>query len=258
MTVREEAWPPGVPSWVDLMVPDRHVAKDFYTALFGWDYDEGSAETGYYSTCLVDGQPVAGIGQSPPEQSFPPPAWTTYLATDSADDAAAAVTSAGGQIVMPALDVMQFGRMAIAVDPAGAVFGLWQSGSHTGANLVNEPGALIWNEVLSRDVEASKPFYASVFGWTYTDMGDQGFTYASIELDGRTIGGIGGIPPYVPEGAPSHWLTYFATADTDAACAAAGANGGVVHREPVDTEYGRMAVVGGPAGETFALMSATG
>ncbi len=35
--------------------------------------------------------------------------------------------------MMPPMDVMEFGRMAIFVDPVGAAFGVWQPGTHKGA-----------------------------------------------------------------------------------------------------------------------------
>lgn len=258
MTTRKEPWPDGVPGWVDLMVPDRHVAREFYRALFGWEFDESGPETGYYATCRLGGRAVAGIGQSPADQPGPPPVWTTYLATASADDAATAVTAAGGQVIMPPMDVMEYGRMAVAADPTGAAFGLWQSGTHTGAELVNEPGSVTWNEVLTTDVEAAKAFYAAAFGYGYEDMDAPGVTYATIQLGGQPVGGIGAMPPYVPAGTPPHWLTYFATVDTDRTCATAVAGGGVVHGEPWNTPFGRLAVLGGPAGETFAVMGTGG
>lgn len=70
--------------------------------------------------------------------------WSTYLNVDNADEAIAKVTEAGGTVVMPAMDVMDSGRMAFVADPTGAVFGLWEAGTHTGAQLVNEHGSFGW------------------------------------------------------------------------------------------------------------------
>lgn len=167
MTVREEPWPDGTPAWVDLMVADRHRARDFYGPLFGWEFDEGGPETGYYTMAHKNGQPVAGIGEPMEGQPGMPPAWTTYIAVDDVDASASKVKDAGGQLFLEPMDVMDFGRMAIAADPTGAVFGMWQSGSHTGANLVNEPDGLTWNEVLTRDYCVAQDFYAKVFGYRY-------------------------------------------------------------------------------------------
>ena len=68
--------------------------------------------------------------------------------------------------MMPPMQVMDAGSMAIFADPTGAAFSAWQAGEHIGARVCNEPDTFSWNELVSRDVEAAKPFYSSVFGWT--------------------------------------------------------------------------------------------
>jgi predicted enzyme related to lactoylglutathione lyase len=75
--------------------------------------------------------------------------WMTFLATSDADATAAKIKGAGGQLIMEAMDVMDAGRMAVAVDPASAVFGIWQARAFPGAQIVNEPGAMRWNEQVS-------------------------------------------------------------------------------------------------------------
>ena len=134
MVTRDTAWPPGTPCWADLSADDLGRARAFYSGLLGWNIPPGPAEMGGYSIADVAGRAVAGIG---PKMGAPdaPVAWTTHLATDDADGSAARITAAGGQLLMEPFDVMDIGRMAIAADPAGAVFGLWQSLSFTGAQL---------------------------------------------------------------------------------------------------------------------------
>ena len=84
--------------------------------------------------------------------------WNTYIATDDVDATAAKVVAAGGTMLLEPFDVMDAGRMAVAFDPTGGGFGLWQSGRHTGAQLANEPNALIWNELQTGDREAANAF----------------------------------------------------------------------------------------------------
>jgi predicted enzyme related to lactoylglutathione lyase len=62
-----------------------------------------------------------------------------------ADETAAAVAEHGGAILLTPGDVGPLGRMAIATDPTGAVFGVWQAGMHI-AGLVNEPCGLTWED----------------------------------------------------------------------------------------------------------------
>jgi predicted enzyme related to lactoylglutathione lyase len=254
MVTRDTAWPAGTPCWVDLSVDDLAKARAFYSAVFGWSVPEGPPEAGGYSMCEIDGQPVAGIGpkMGPAEM---PSVWTTYLATPDADETASKVKAAGGQLMMEPMDVMDAGRMGVAVDPGGAMFGLWQAGLHTGVRLANEPGSLVWNENMSRDFDGNKAFYQAVFGYEYGDMSSGDFKYATLDLDGRPVGGIGEMGAGVPAGHPAHWSTYFGVQDTDATVAKVTELGGRVVQPAWDSPYGRMAVLADDQGAVFAVMS---
>ena len=256
MVTRDTAWPPGTPCWVDLGVSDIPKAMAFYSGLFGWDCQEGPPEAGGYTMCSIGSLPVAGIGpkMGPPDM---PTVWTTYLASEDADATAARIKAAGGQVLMDPVDVMDVGRMFVAVDPGGAAFGIWQARAHTGVQRANEPGSLIWSENMSRNYEGNKAFYSSVFGYSFGDIGADGMKYATLDLDGGTVGGIGEISADQPADMPAYWGTYFAVADTDAAVGKAIELGGSVFAPAWDSPYGRMAVVSDDQGAIFALMSAT-
>jgi predicted enzyme related to lactoylglutathione lyase len=253
MVTRDTAWPPGTPCWVDLGVDDIPTAKAFYSGLFGWEIQDGPPEAGGYAVAEIGGLPVAGLG--PKMDPNMPTFWTTYLATEDADETAAKVKGAGGQVVMDPFDVMDVGRMFIAMDPGSAVFGVWEAKLHTGARLANEPGALIWSENMSRNFEANKAFYGAVFGYQFGDIGAEGMNYATLDLDGRPVGGIGEIGAEQPAETPAAWGTYFAVADTDAAVATAVELGGTVIAPAWDSPYGRMAVVSDSQGAVFSVMS---
>src|SRR6266700_6719323 len=254
MVTRDTAWGDGTPCWVDLGVADIAKACAFYAALFGWEAHQGPPEAGGYALCLKDGRQVAGIGpkMGPPEE---PSAWTTYLATSDADETAGRITAAGGQVLVAPMDVMDQGRMVMAADPGGAVFGLWQARLHTGVQLANEPGSLTWNENPSRDFDGNKSFYHAVFGYEYGDIGEAGFRYATLKVGSAEVAGIGELDSSFPAQIPAHWSVYFAAGDTDAAAAAVVALGGSVARGPWDTPYGRMAIVTDNQGAFFSLIS---
>lgn len=251
MDTRDEPWPAGTPAWTDLTTPDRAVSKEFYGRLFGWGFTEGGADTGHYVQAHIGGRQVAGIGEGPADRPTSSAAWTTYLAVDDIDAVTLRSTEAGGTALMPPVDIGDFGRMAVLTDPAGAVFGLWQAGHHLGARLVNVPGAMCWNEALSADFEAAKRFYTQVFGYTLQDLSGPGFDYVGLQVDGRTVCGLGAIGTEMA--ARSHWLTYFAVESADDIVARAtdlgGGSGGAR-----DGSYGRLAVLTGPHGETFAVI----
>ncbi|HUA95568.1 MAG TPA: VOC family protein [Acidimicrobiales bacterium] len=247
-----EEYEHGVPSWVDLSAPDLPAARAFYGDLFGWDVPEGPPEAGGYSLALVRGKPVAGIG--PQMNPDAPPAWMTYVNVDDADKVAAAVVSAGGQMLVPPMDVMDVGRMGILADPAGAVVGIWQPRTHKGALIVNEPNTLCWNELVTTDVPGATAFYASVFGWAAEPLGDPP-AYYEWRLGGRTIGGLMAKPAEMPAEVPPHWGTYFAVVDTDRTVERIRELGGAVMMGPTDIEPGRFAVAADPAGATFNVIA---
>lgn len=253
MTTRDIPWPDGTPCWAELSAPDTAKAREFYSGVFAWTVQPGGPQTGGYSVAELDGRGVAGIGpkMGPPQA---PTIWLTYLATSDADATAATITGAGGHLLAEPVDVMDAGRMAVAVDPAGAVFGLWQARAFPGAQIVNEPGAMIWNEQMSRDFEGSKAFYAAVFGYEY---GDTSGGYATIKVDGRDVGGIGGYHAGLPAETQATWRVYFAAADTDASVARVQANGGSVIFEPIDHPYGRLSTVADDQGARFSLLGIT-
>lgn len=130
-----------------------------------------------------------------------PPAWTTYVNVDSADDVAAKVTANGGAVFVPPMDVMDVGRMAICADPTGAVFGIWQAGTNKGAQVVNETNTWCWSELLSTDTNAARAFYTAVFGWGTQVHGDD--EYTEWQVSGRSVGGMMPKPPMMPAEIPS-------------------------------------------------------
>ncbi len=248
-------YPPGMPSWVDLATTDVDAAKDFYTALLGWSYqDEDAGEFGTYTMALSGGRPAAGMFNQPEEQRSMgiPPTWNTYVTVDDADAAAAAAKAAGGNVMMPPMDVMEAGRMAVLQDPTGAAICVWQAKANAGTGVVAEPGAYAWSELLTGDQDAAAAFYAALFGWQATDMATPDGQPAKLfRLDGAPAASARGLPV---EGVPPHWFNYFVVEDADAAAATIGEKGGKVFMGPFDTPPGRVVVGTDAAGAGFAVI----
>lgn len=246
---------PGTPCWVDLGTPDVDAAARFYGELFGWEVPEqpNSAEMGGYRRAMKGGKDVAGM--MPLMQEGQPPAWSTYVSVADADAAAKAVAEGGGAVVAEPMDVMDLGRMAVFTDPAGAFFGIWQPGTFAGAELVNEPGAVGWNELSTRDPEGAKRFYGAVFGWEANDLEmEGGGTYTEWRVEGQPVGGMLDMRGRMPDEVPPHWGVYFGTEDTDATVEKVKAGGGELLFGPMDIEPGRFATVRDPFGAFFNVM----
>ncbi len=248
------SYQPGIPSWIDLTTRNPEGARTFYGALFGWEFDIGPAEFGYYTTCMLRGKSVAGIGGEPaPEGS--PTGWVTYLASADAAKTARGIDRHGGKVMMGPMDVPGQGAMLLAFDPGGALFGVWQAGDHTGAALANEPGTITWNELITPDLKAAQEFYSALFdhSWAPVDMGG-GPEYMTFAPPGRDAArdSVGGVIEV--SGVPAHWMPYFGVADTDAAVAAVTGMGGTVDAPAADTPFGRRAVVRDPEGAILTLL----
>ncbi len=249
------SYEPGVPSWVDLTTPDPDGAKQFYGALFGWEAQEAgpAEETGGYAMFTKDGKLVAGVG--PAQDESQPAAWATYFATDDADAVAARAQTAGAQVLFGPMDVMDAGRMAVFMHPAGGAFGVWQAGQHKGAELVNEPGALVWNELLSRDVDGAKALLTATFGHGFEESALEGMQYSQFTVDGRSVGGLMAMPSEIPAEVPSFWQVYFGVDDADAAMAKAVELGGSVAMAAIEVPgVGRFGALKDPAGAVFNVI----
>jgi predicted enzyme related to lactoylglutathione lyase len=244
----------GTPNWVDLQTTDQAAAKQFYAGLFGWTFDDQPMPDGgaVYSMAMLGDKTVAAIAPQSPDMAAAgaPPMWNTYLAVDNVDDVVAKVAAAGGQVMLPPFDIPGAGRMAFVMDPSGAGVALWQASEHIGATLVNEPGTVTWNELITTDPSVTK-FYEQLLGMTTStmDMGEGAYTL--FEVDGQMVGGT--TPPPM-EGVPNHWHVYFSVTDADATAAKAAEQGGSVVVPPFDTPVGRMTVLTDPQGATFSVM----
>jgi predicted enzyme related to lactoylglutathione lyase len=254
-----DSYPAGSPCWIDLMSPDVEASKAFYSAVFGWDASDEHDDDGnwIYTQFRQDGNVVAGMGGQPPEMDGMPAMWNTYIATNDVNATAAAVTEAGGSVMMPPMAVMDAGHMAIFADPTGAAFSAWQAGNHHGAQIANDAGTWSWNELLTRDVDAAKDFYAKVFGWTYDSQEMPGGMVYTV-IAGGDYGGLGGVmdmPEGIPEQVPSHWMVYFSVADINATVEAVKANGGQIVVEPFEAPgVGHIATAHDGHGGMFSLM----
>ena len=245
---------PGTFSWADLATPDPDAAKGFYRSLFGWEAEDMPIpDDGYYSMQRIDGKSVAAIAPQPQAQrdAGVPPLWQSYITVESADATAQRAGELGATVHAPPFDVMEAGRMAVIQDPQGAFFMIWEPRQHVGAGLVNEPGALCWNELASPDPDGSASFYRDLFGWTVEPFEGGAMRYLTIKNGDASNGGIRETQPQEPP----NWLAYFAVDDVDAAIAKIGELGGGTIAGPFDLPMGRIGIVRDPQGAVFALYS---
>jgi predicted enzyme related to lactoylglutathione lyase len=112
----------GGVGWDELVSTDVHVARDFYTALFDWTFEVVPMPNIEYTMLKKGDVGVAGLMAMPAEDPGGRSFWTVYFVVDDADEAFAAATANGAQVMMPLMDVATVGRFGFLTDPQGAMF----------------------------------------------------------------------------------------------------------------------------------------
>jgi uncharacterized protein len=251
------SYEPGTPNWVDLGTSDPDAAKAFYRSLFGWEAEDAGPveQTGGYAFFTLNGKKVAGVG--PLMDPNQPVAWSTYIATDDIDALTERAKANGGNVVVEPMAIMDTGRMAFYARPAGGMIGAWEAGTFAGAELVNDPGSLSWNELHTRDRAGAKQFGEAAFGWTFDDNAFGGeMTYTIVNVGANGVAGMMDMPPGVPDEVPAYWLTIFAVGDCDAAVERLAELGGSVMFGPHTMEgVGRFAYATDPQGAMFGVIA---
>lgn len=255
----------GGPVWIDLGTHDIEGAAEFYSGLFGWEFREGSPEFGGYRMIHKDGLPIGGAmttlmgPDGPSEEPLGPTAWSVYLRTADMDSTLEKATDNGAQVIVPAMDIADLGRMALVTDPAGAAVGLWESGSFDGIENCARVATPCWFELMTMDFDAASSFYRDVLAWDLQQNPAQSeaapnVRYITHGTGERTAAGMCEANSFMPEGTPSFWRVYFGTADLDSALSTLEELGGTVLHPGADTPFGRLATVADPQGAGFQIL----
>ena len=244
-------YPHGTFSWSDCSSSDPDKSKQFYSAVLGWAIEDLPLGEGMSYTMLKHNNlNVAGLGPMMPGQDEMPSYWTSYVNVDDVDAVVSKATGLGANVIAEPMDVFDSGRMAIIQDPVGAMLGLWQANNHIGASLVNTPGAMCWNELMTQEPQKAQKFYQQLFGWRIAEDSNG---YLMIENNGRPNGGILKIDDSYQ--VPPHWQTYFSVADLAATTDKVTANGGQVHMGKTEAPgVGHFAIIGEPTGAVCTVI----
>ncbi|NJP51309.1 VOC family protein [Streptomyces sp. SBST2-5] len=230
----------GTPCWVDAQLPDVAAGKRFYGELFGWTFQDQPDLPREGVRALKDGEPVASLRRKADGRL--PTVWTVFLATPDAENLCQRIRTAGGRIVAAPLPLGELGVHALVTDGQGAVFALWQPGTHPGFGRRHEPGTFAWAQLYTNDTEAADTFYGGLFH------------DALFGPEARPDFGRAPVSDVFPAEMPPHFLVHFAVEDVAAAAQEAVRLGGRVQVPPFETSYGTAAVVTDNQGASFALL----
>jgi uncharacterized protein len=259
--VSEYKAPVGAPIWFDLMSSDPARAAEFYRVIFGWEVEEAQAEFGGYQNFRRNGKRIAGL-MSQMDESGPADIWSVYLHTDDGAATIAAAEAAGASVMVPPMPVGDLGSMMVIADPAGAVIGFWQPGSHPGFVEWGEHGAPYWFECQSKDFDASVAFYTKAIGARIEEIGTGGDPaavgpdrYGQVFPPGseNAYSGIMDAAKLFPAEVPSSWQVYITVDDVAETVKLAESLGAQILMPGEETPYGTLAVLRDPLGALICL-----
>ncbi|ARP73606.1 VOC family protein [Streptomyces pluripotens] len=248
--------PEGTPCWADAMFSDVEGAKKFYGEVLGWTFGESSSEYGNYTQAYVDGKAVAAVVPPMPGQEGQSQ-WCLYFASPDAAATAAKIRDNGGEVLMEPMQVGEFGTMCLAREPSGAVFGVWQAGSHEGFEVTATPGAYCWAEVFTREPGKADGFLSAVFPYRMKEIEDESVDFRMFDVGDNTVLGRMRMTDDFPPEVPSYVNVYFTVDDCDAAVARAAKLGGVLRFGPMSSPFGRFAALSDPQGANFSVIDIT-
>ncbi len=243
-------YPQGTFSWADVASHDVAATKTFMTSLLGWTAEDmPTGQPGMdYTMFSLHGKYVAGASAMAPGMEQMPSMWSSFVSVDNLEAKIQQAQSAGATITLPAMDVLDSGRMAGIQDPTGARLFLWQPGKHIGAGLVNTVGAMSWNELYTSDVTVAMNFYTTLFGWTFAPSVESS-DYMVISNNGRPNGGIMQITEEMAP-MPPMWMVYFTIEDAAATIDKVAQLGGKVHMTK-EVPQGTIVMIADPSGASF-------
>lgn len=253
-----ESYTPGSFSWAELATSDPESAKKLYTGMFNWTVQDNPMPHGVYTIFQSEGNDAAAMhGGLPP---CVPPHWLVYFSVANVDESAAKVEPLGGKVLTGPFDVMDLGRMAIAQDPGGASFAVWQPKSKIGATHGGPLNRVTWPELNSSDPARAVAFYSGLFGWkTKPETGVDGADYIEWVNDGKNMGGLMPMRGPAWQGVPQHWMIYVTVADCDQSAEKAKQLGAAVCVPPTDIPHvGRFSVITDAQGAVFSVIKLTG
>jgi predicted enzyme related to lactoylglutathione lyase len=242
--------------WRDLMTTDPEKAETFYTSLFGWTVNPmDMGEAGVYRMFRNGDQDFGGIGPVDAAQGVPPH-WVSYIATPNVDETTAKAIQLGGSSPMPGMDIPAVGRFSVVIDPQGAAFCPFTDTSGTEnppEGQVPPVGGVSWNELMSKDAQASKSFYSQLYGYTPKEM-DMGTGPYTILYRGDTMeAGILQAPEQAAQ-MPTAWVIYYVVANIDDSLAKLEQLGGQNISRIIEVPtIGRVAMVVDSLGAMFGL-----
>ena len=126
----------------------------------------------------------------------------------------------------------------------------------SGMSFSSQPlvGKVVWNDLITEDLDAARRFYGELFGWTFQQSARPGGGEYVLARSGNVyIAGMVGVASQSAGGPVSRWLPYASVPEVDSAVAKATAAGARIAVAPRDVNLGRVAAIIDPEGAVIGL-----
>ncbi|MGE0624100.1 MAG: VOC family protein [Pseudomonadales bacterium] len=246
--------------WRDLISDTPAESRRFYEELFGWEFEAvgGLFNLGgddAYSLIRHNGRLIGGmVNQASLNNARGDISqWVVLMSVADADEASRRFAAEGGQILTPPTDVADRGRMAVVVDPQGALLALVETRDGDPPQWQPGIGDFLWDELWTSDVGAGTAFYRNLVGLGERDVDAGEGSYRMLTREDRPAFGILA-HPFAKE--RPVWVTYIRVEDPAAITARVPALGGRVYVEAQERPLGgRVALIADPSGAGIALQT---
>jgi predicted enzyme related to lactoylglutathione lyase len=240
-----------------LVTPDLATAKQFYSKLFGWTFQDGSIGGMKYTRAFLGDDSVAAMFQAPiPQNPRRQPAWLAFFSVADVRAAQKIALANGATLLAEPGNLLDLGPEAVFADPQGAVFAVLASATGDQPDYLPDAGQWIWSSLMTRDPDKAAAFYKTLFADEIYDIpGGASARHLLLVSGGYARASINALPCNNQPEAHNYWMNYVRVADAAATVAKAVALGGRLLVEPwVDRQGGKVAVVADPAGAALGLL----
>ena len=249
---------PGKFVWFDLATDDLPSEREFYGAVFGWQFQPVNNAPASYTLAENAGLNIAGMFAYPrPAGAAAGARWVVLISVADADRAADYVKQHGGTVISPPASLPGRGTHALFRDPQGAVFGVLQSATGDPPDSEVDDGDFFWVDLLTTEPGKAADFYQGLAGYELSEEPtDTGGTRIVLAAGGYARAGVAPLPPGVKQ---PGWLPYILVDDVAATLQAVRKAGGKVLVNPRQQLLGgNLAVIADPSRGVLGIVNWVG
>lgn len=238
--------------WFDLFTHDIQKTTSFYQGVFGWTFVDTAGPDNPVKTIRLASLPIANAVELTTGKDGGESTWLSYMSVPDADMAATLVKDLNGTLYKKTMDLPNRGRIVIAIDPEGAIFGMVSSPTGDPPDLSDRENNFIGAELWTSDTESAINLYKALAGYRLesVEVGNGG-TYNLLTRDTMPRAGVVKIPW---DDVKPNWIPYIGVRDLALTIARVEKLGGsLLIKPPAGKFVNPLAIAADPTGAVFGI-----